>query len=76
MNRRNWFETPRKSFLKKTPENNSNNLICCKNFVVVILIPGQTTWLSEAATRGYLQKKIILKILQILQESTCARVSF
>ena len=40
MNRRNLFET-RSHFLK--------NWICRKNFVVVILMPSQTTWLLETA---------------------------
>ena len=31
---------------------------------------------SEAATLGILSKKLFLKILQISQENTCARVSF
>ena len=32
--------------------------------------------IAEAATRGVLQKKVFLKILQNLQEKTCARHSF
>ena len=32
--------------------------------------------MTEAATRGVLLKKVFLKILQHLQENTCATVSF
>ena len=31
---------------------------------------------AEAATRGVLWKKVLLKISQNLQENTCARASF
>ena len=37
---------------------------------------GQQAWLSKAATRGVLLKKVFLEISQNLQENNCARVSF
>ena len=48
----------------------------CSLYVAIIYLFYKCTRHSEAATRGALQKKLLLKISQISQENTCVRVSF
>ena len=44
--------------------------------VIISFISFIISFTTEAATRGVLQKKLLLKMLQNSQENTCARVNF
>ena len=46
------------------------------NFIIFKGFPITRKSIKEAATRGVLQEKVFLEILQNSQENTCTRVSF
>ena len=46
------------------------------NFKVVCHKLKKNVYIPEAPTRCFIKKRLLLKILQYLQENTCVRVSF
>ena len=63
-------------FLERCPSRSSHRSCSAKRSVLKNFAnsPVLESLFTEVATRGVLQKKVFLKILQISQENTCVRV--
>ena len=71
-----WTEYGEIVFSPNTGKYEPEKIPHLDTFHIVTFCPTESKNIIEAVTRDVLTKKVFLKILQNLQEKTCARVSF